>query len=754
MRFPALNITNKFITYLILLSILPLLIVGGVSYRISSNLLTDEASGYIQQLIINQRDYIDLQLRQVESLISNLSGVEAITDALESASDTSDNFTRLTTQVQIGFILNGYSNLDGLVSIDIFTVSGVHYHVGDTLDTSNIRYDIQERIFEETLDSNMIVKWVGIEENVNANSTYKQVITAGKVLFTFNRDTLQHEPLALLLVNYSVEHLYDYLSQVNLGDNAYMLVVDDKGRIIYHPDTSQLGQQVNPELAETLLSQNKSTRLSIENVDLSVNAVSSDVSNWTVIGLVPIATLAAKSTPIQNAVIIVLIACFASVGVLSWFYHRSVVIPIRIITDQFKALQKNPNLDEQQKIVVQGQDEIAELSRWFNSTQVLYRSNFALINYHDLETLLQRIVDTLVQTTSADRVTLMTVDTTAETITRFVRGGRGLKQIVEITYGELQDGLSGWVMRERKAALSLKGQPDPRESETVRQRRRDTNCGDIIVVPLLYQGNVRGTVTAINRPNDRDFTQQDVDLMVALTNQASIAIENAQLVQSLRDSEEKFVKAFHASPEPMSIVTSDGRFLEVNESFLSITGYTRDEMIGNTTLDIDLWMDDTERTASLDILNKQGFIHDYEANFRSKSGVSLVWLVSAQAIELNGDRCLLIVSKDITHRKQMEEQRIQLSLEQERIQILADFFTEASHEFKTPLSIINTNAYLLKRLLGEPEYDERLDRISQQVIVISQLIDSLTQMTKLDSGGQELVSQPVDIRENIAFYLL
>jgi PAS domain S-box-containing protein len=89
---------------------------------------------------------------------------------------------------------------------------------------------------------------------------------------------------------------------------------------------------------------------------------------------------------------------------------------------------------------------------------------------------------------------------------------------------------------------------------------------------------------------------------------------------------------------------------------------------------------------------------------------------------------------DITERKQLEQQRLELSLERERVQILANFITQASHEFRTPLSTINTSAYLLNRLDDAEARKRHTHQIRDQVRNITTLIDALTTMSKLDGG--------------------
>jgi PAS domain S-box-containing protein len=101
---------------------------------------------------------------------------------------------------------------------------------------------------------------------------------------------------------------------------------------------------------------------------------------------------------------------------------------------------------------------------------------------------------------------------------------------------------------------------------------------------------------------------------------------------------------------------------------------------------------------------------------------------------------------DISAQKQAEQQRLALALEKERVQILTRFITQASHEFRTPLSNINTQAYLLTRLAEPDKKEQYLRQIEAQVKIISELVDELTTMTRLDSSDHWMMSR-VDLNQ-------
>ena len=201
------NMTFQLVVFLILVSVVPLLLLGTISYNTSRSVIQRDVGNYTLAMIVEQKHYLELIQEQVENLISNISGVEDIRTAIddEGLYDPDDTYTRLATHAQIGYILSGYMSLHGLVSIDIFTPGGAHYHVGDTLNVQEIDQDVLDRIYAQALASDKFVLWTGVEDNVNVNSTHRKVVTAAKLFDKVNVESLQEKPAAILLVNYSVD---------------------------------------------------------------------------------------------------------------------------------------------------------------------------------------------------------------------------------------------------------------------------------------------------------------------------------------------------------------------------------------------------------------------------------------------------------------------------------------------------------------------------------------------------------------------
>lgn len=134
--------------------------------------------------------------------------------------------------------------------------------------------------------------------------------------------------------------------------------------------------------------------------------------------------------------------------------------------------------------------------------------------------------------------------------------------------------------------------------------------------------------------------------------------ERTQAEEALRQSEEKFMKAFRAIPDSMVISTlSEGRIREVNDSFQNYFGYQREEVLGKTGLELDLWVELEDRAMMTSILQQRGMVRNFEFEFYSKAGERRVALLSGEIIDIDGETCLLMVLRDITQRS-VEEKHV------------------------------------------------------------------------------------------------
>lgn len=134
--------------------------------------------------------------------------------------------------------------------------------------------------------------------------------------------------------------------------------------------------------------------------------------------------------------------------------------------------------------------------------------------------------------------------------------------------------------------------------------------------------------------------------------------QRQQTEEARRQSDTRFAIVFRTSPVGISITRlANGHFIEVNDAFITMLGYSHAELIGRTSLELGIWANPDKRAEVIKLVDEQGGYRDIEAVFRKKNGENLDVLVSAEAIDFAGERCLVGLTYNITERKQAEETR-------------------------------------------------------------------------------------------------
>ncbi|MDR3594778.1 ATP-binding protein [Clostridium sp.] len=132
--------------------------------------------------------------------------------------------------------------------------------------------------------------------------------------------------------------------------------------------------------------------------------------------------------------------------------------------------------------------------------------------------------------------------------------------------------------------------------------------------------------------------------------------ERDNAISALRASEEKFNKAFNYSADVIGILRlKDKLYVEINDAFLRIFSYTREEIIGHYSLEFNLWENEEQHLNVIELLDNGELLRSEEVNWRNKYGEIRVGLFSTEVIEIAGIPCIIFVWTDITERKKADE---------------------------------------------------------------------------------------------------
>lgn len=243
--------------------------------------------------------------------------------------------------------------------------------------------------------------------------------------------------------------------------------------------------------------------------------------------------------------------------------------------------------------------------------------------------------------------------------------------------------------------------------------------------------------------------------LIDITERRMAEEEHRRTEEALRKSEQKFARIFNSVPALIGIATlREGRFIDVNEASLNTLGYRRDEIIGKTAQELDLWDDESERLRLMREFKEQGSMTNREVRFKAKDGEILTGLCSAELIDLDEEKYMLILVRDITARKAAEEEieRLNVALSARAADLedanreLEAFNYTVAHDLRNPLNVISSYCQAIKEMCSE-----RLDKqcrhyiheIYDGTLRMNRLIEALLNFSRL--AHAELNREPVDL---------
>ncbi len=197
--------------------------------------------------------------------------------------------------------------------------------------------------------------------------------------------------------------------------------------------------------------------------------------------------------------------------------------------------------------------------------------------------------------------------------------------------------------------------------------------------------------------------------------------------EALQKSEELFRIAFRTSPDSINLNRAeDGVYIDINEGFTKLMGYTRSEVIGKSSLSLNIWRHPEDRKRLVAALLEKGYVENLEAEFIRKSGAIGIGLMSARFITVNDEKVILSITRDITEKKMLERQLQQA----QKFEALGTLAGGIAHDFNNLLMGIQGRASLLcmelgpdnplvDHALGIEEYVRSATKLTQQMLGIA-----------------------------------
>jgi diguanylate cyclase (GGDEF)-like protein/PAS domain S-box-containing protein len=275
--------------------------------------------------------------------------------------------------------------------------------------------------------------------------------------------------------------------------------------------------------------------------------------------------------------------------------------------------------------------------------------------------------------------------------------------------------LTWWLLRRQMAPLEATA----RALATMADKRQPLHP-----LPIVHADEVGQVINGFNRLL-ADLGQQQV---------------------GLKESEERYRTAFQTIPDAVNITRlADGSYLEANNGFTRLFGWTRDEVLGKTSRDLGIWHHWDDRQLLMQAMQKDGHCDSLEVEFVTKDGKVLTTLVSANALTLNGEPCMLSVTHDITERKRAQDQIHNLAftdpltgLSNRRLLMdrLQQALVSSVHQQRQgALMLVDLDGFKsLNETMGHDKGDALLQQVAAQLLTCVREGDTVARM-----GGDDFV---------------
>lgn len=309
----------------------------------------------------------------------------------------------------------------------------------------------------------------------------------------------------------------------------------------------------------------------------------------------------------------------------------------------------------------------------------------------------------------------------------------------------------GTAMREDRPYWCQDFQLDP-DTAPWHERARQYGWAAMASLPLKRKGKVVGAFSVYSAVNNA-FDEQVRTLLTEMAMDISYALDRfadgqeSQLVQQrLLESEERYHTAFRTSPDAVNITRlSDGMYLDVNEGFSRLTGWSHDETVGKTAAQMNIWRDATDRQRLVNTLRQSGRCTNLAADFVKKDGGIIHGLMSAEMVRFNDVDCLLSITRDVTDMRLAEAQIERLahfdqltglpnrSLLRQHFELMRNLVRRGNE--RLAMMFLDLDHFKsINDTLGHSVGDQLLVNVSRRLTATLRAQDSLSRM-----GGDEFI---------------
>jgi len=275
---------------------------------------------------------------------------------------------------------------------------------------------------------------------------------------------------------------------------------------------------------------------------------------------------------------------------------------------------------------------------------------------------------------------------------------------------------------------------------------------NVMFAPLIIDGQKVGLMGLANKPTD--FNDADARMAAAFGELAAIALRNSRTLESLEESEQRFRSVVETAGEAIITANNQDQIIFWNQAAIQIFGYLPDEIAGQPLTRILPEYDQTHHQAIIERLAATEATttvtgKTIETVGQRKDGARFPVEMALTAWQTAEGTFFTGIIRDITARQQAQQHALELAMERERVGLLQEFIGNASHDLKTPLTVIKTSLFVIQRIADRQRQARHLAIIEAQTAHLERVLEDLLNMVRLEHES-ELRRFPLAVNEFVA----
>ena len=373
-KLPRLKVTQKALYLLLVITLMPSIIIGIVSYQLTKTALWDEAVSHSQLLVTSTNNTVS----------SLLDLAQRISDQLEDEFSSSTEFdlsndNEFAIREVIDKILEEYPSLSEYVSVNLTSSNGKEIQFGNNDRECSFKSGTLKNVSSQSLIKSNDNSWVDADNEIGLSCNAPGIVHYVNYINANESNAQTGEQLSLIIVNTDLNKMVNDYQAGNINGNGYLIILDENNKILYHLESELLGTNYEQDLVFNYMFNNRDLVKDNSGKNFLYSSTAIEGTGWELLYFDPYDTVIIKSSVVGIVIFFMIIILTGILFLITNQISKTFIYPIEEITDRLKLFHED-SPDWQRPLEVRSNDEFGSLTKWFNIFQDAMRQKAVVEN--------------------------------------------------------------------------------------------------------------------------------------------------------------------------------------------------------------------------------------------------------------------------------------------------------------------------------------------------------------------------------------